>query len=236
MIDTQKQYFLKKNKVFCDVFRIALCKLNQENVEINFRQLNRKNVQKFINVFALESCFKLEFDNYVAALLFHSLLIRVLRIFTMSTNDDVMSSIFDSSKSLQCIHDKHRIETAKKYFALKNKWWMINVYVKEYLSFFTLKIIRNEFQNNKKFFDDEIYRHVRMCQQVSDQSNKKSWLSKLFDVFQLKKRAEKCIKIKDFEKSLNSFIFYKELWPALQFETFHRLLTLRCFEIIFLTL
>ena len=241
MIDTQKQYLLKKNKAFCGAFRIALCKLNQKDVEVNPRQLNRKNVQRLINIFALEGCFRLEPDNYVTALLPHSLLIRVPRICTVPANGDVVPSVFDSPEPLQCIHGKHRIETAKKYFALKSKWWVINVYVKKYLSFSTLKVIRNESQNDKSFFDDEIYRHIRMCQQVSDPRDKKSWLSRLSDVkrrdvLQLEKRAEKCIKIKDFERSLNSLILYRGLWPALQLETFHRLLALRCSEIPLLIL
>ena len=241
MADTQKQYLLEKNKAFCGAFRIALCKLDQEDVEANPRQLDRKNVQRLINVFALEGCFRLEPDNYVAALLPHSLLTRVPRISTVPANGDVMPPIFDPPEPLQCIHGKHRIEAAKEYFALEGKWWVVNVYVKEYLSFSTLEVIRNESQNNKRFFDGEVYRHIRMCQQVSDQRGKKSWLSRLSDVkrrdvLQLEKRAEKCFKTKDFERSLDSLIPYRGLWPALQLGTFHRLLALRCPEVVHLTL
>ena len=240
MADREKEYLSEKSKAFCGAFRIALCKLDQEDVEADPRQLDSKNVQRLVKIFALEGCLRLDPDNYVAALIPQSLLSRIHQVGTVPASGDVVPPIFDPPEPLRCIHGKHRIEAAKQHFALEGKWWVVNVYVKEYLSSSTLEVIRNESQNDKRFFDGEIYRHIRLCQQMSDQRGKKSWLSRLSDVkrrdvLQLEKRAEKCLRTRDFERSLDSLIPYRGLWPALQLGTFHRLLALRCPEVPTLT-
>ena len=122
VFDIEKQYLLEKNKAFCGIFRISLCKLEYENLDVNSRQLDVKNVKRLQKIFELKGCLRLELDNYIPALIFRSLLSNLSNLIDESANLIVELSMFDSSISLRCFHDKHRIEVARQHLALTDKW------------------------------------------------------------------------------------------------------------------
>ena len=234
--DIEKQYLLEKNKAFCGAFRIPLCKLRHEEPDINPRQLDVKNVKRLQKIFELEGCLRLEPDNYIPALISRSILPDLPKLVGGPADLAVEPPMFDPSVSLRCLHGRHRIEAARQHLALTGKWWVVNLYVEDHLSEPSRLTLRSESQNSKSFFDGDIYRQLRICQQLGDQGGKKKWLSRLSDVkrrdvLQLEKRAEKCLRTNDFQQTLDSLIPYRGLWPALQIGTFHRLLSLRCPEV-----
>lgn len=234
--DTEKKYLLERNKALCGIFRIPLCKLKHEGPDVNPRQLDLKNVQRLLNIFELEGCLRMEPDNYVPALIPRALLPTVPKVAGGLADWMIEPPVFDPPESLYCLHGRHRIEAARQYLSLTGKWWVVYLYVEEHLSSSSRITLRGETYNAKSFFDGDIYRHLRICQQSGDQSGKKKWLSRLSDVkrrdvLQLEKRAEKCPQTKAFQQKLDGLIPYRGLWPALRIGTFHRLLSLRCPEV-----
>lgn len=197
-----------------------------------------KNVKKLLNIFQLKNCLRMKFENYISTFVFQSFFSVISKVIDEFQDWIVKSSMFDSSKFLHCFHELHRLKIAKQHLFLFEKWWIVNLYVKEHLNLSNRNSFRNEFNNSKNYFDDDVYRNLRLYHQFDDVFDRKKWLSKFSDmkrrdVFQLKKKIEKCIRIKNFQQKLNNFIVYRKFWFVLQFEIFHRLLSLKCFEIKF---
>ena len=121
IFDIEKQYLFEKNKAFCEIYRISLCKLIHEKFDINSRQLNVKNVNRLQKVFELKNCLRLNSNNYVYALIFQSLFSKLLKMINEFVNVTVKFSMFDSSIFLRCFHDKYRIKATRQHLALANK-------------------------------------------------------------------------------------------------------------------
>lgn len=97
------------------------------------------------------------------------------------------------------------------------------------------RVIREEYLNALNFSNGDIFRHLRYCSLRNEPFGRVKWFSRLSkskrrDLKQLKRFAEKDIKMERFKNSLNDLIPYTGLWPALKLGTFHRLLPLRCPE------
>lgn len=145
LFDFEKQYLFEKNKTFCGTFRIPLYKFKHEDFNINPRQLNVKNVKRLQKIFELKRCLRLKLNNYIFAFIFKLLFSNLSKLTSGIADLIADSSMFDSSISLIYLHDKHRIKTVKQHLALTNKWWVINIYVKNHLNSSSRVTLRSEF-------------------------------------------------------------------------------------------
>lgn len=92
--------------------------------------------------------------------------------------------------------------------------------------------LREKYINDRNFCNDDIYRCLRMSQRQNDEDEEARWLARLLkckrkDLKQLQRKQE----LRQLTTTLNRLLSYVELWLALQIETFHRLLNLKCSKI-----
>ena len=100
-----------------------------------------------------------------------------------------------------------------------------------------LRALREDYSNSKNFCDGDIYRNIRYHQRHCQEEAVGKWLARLSetkrrDLLQLQKMAVDCQQMSKFQDALDDLIPYSGLWSALQIGTFHRLLTLRCPEVL----
>lgn len=119
------QILRKKNRTFCESFKISLSKLKLEKILDNSRQFDSKNAAKLLKRFHLEKCNRLESKHYVFALVSKANLSQSLQ---PHSNSFEKSQHFDSSQSLLCIDDEHRLKVANRFLAEKDRWWIANLY------------------------------------------------------------------------------------------------------------
>ena len=232
----------EKSKAYCGTVKIPLYLLKHEGPEQNPRQLNAKNVNRLLRIFELEGCLRLETENHIPALVSQEMLIYLLS--TVQGEEAKLKKwnehllFFQPFEALTILHGRHRLEAARKFLRYHDKWWVVDLFLEQYLSLATQITIREEDQNAARFCDGDIFRHLRYCQTIQDREGKKKWLSKLSatkqrDVLQLEKRADKEKETAQFMSAWDSLLPFPGLWHAVQLGTFHRLLSLRCPEVCF---
>lgn len=112
------QILRKKNRTFCESFKISLSKLKLEKILDNPRQFDSKNAAKLLKRFHLEKCNRLESKHYVFALVLKANLSQSLQ---PHSNFFEKSQHFDSPQSLLCIDDEHRLKVANRFLAEKDQ-------------------------------------------------------------------------------------------------------------------
>jgi hypothetical protein len=94
--------------------------------------------------------------------------------------------------------------------------------------------LRTKYSNERPFCDGDIFRHLLYFRRRADLTQQNKWLSRLSESKRkdIKKLLEKMPRLRDAFDNLLPLI---GLWPALRLGTLHRILTLKCDEVIIIT-
>ena len=116
------QIFREKSRTFCGSVKVPLDKICHEERPNNLRQFNKKNVTKLIDSFRSEDCLRLDPEHHVPALIPRSAAPQGLRLGGEPPH-------FDPEHPVICLHGRHRLEAARKFFTgTENRWWVVDLY------------------------------------------------------------------------------------------------------------
>ena len=86
------------------------------------------------------------------------------------------------------------------------------------------------------YCDGDVYRNIRQCQALKDETGRQHWLAKLSeskrkDFIQMDTRAVKNPAMNSFVAALDRLLPFAGLWVDYMFGCFHRLLSMHCLEV-----
>ena len=98
------------------------------------RAIDASNVARLQKIFELQGCLRLEPENNVPVLVLQDDLDAALKASSLQPEQlrgyEPIALAFEA-KSLLCLHGKHRLEAAKKYFEyieFEDTWWVVDLY------------------------------------------------------------------------------------------------------------
>ena len=219
--------------------------------------LDDRNVARLLRIFDIEGCRP---DDWpIEALISNDLLAHALERSALSQSDLQTGGKFlqlPSGSSVTCIHGKHRLAAGRFQLPSDQNWWNVKLYSAGEFDCYVfiiahtppekcphelLQHIRDHDPNSSPFRDGEIFRYMRLHQVNGNPEGADRWKSrldrgksgsKLNDIAQLLKAASKDEKMKAFLNALDSLLPFRGLWLDFQVGCFHRLLTLRCPEVL----
>ena len=116
----------EKTRIYRDFFKISLENIELQITTHNTRQRDSKNIARLLESFALESCNRLQPENYISVLVDGVEL--PLQIEHSSSNYN-KSPTLTLQKTVLCLNGHHRIQAARKFLAGENRWWIADLYL-----------------------------------------------------------------------------------------------------------
>jgi len=105
----------------------------EDDLVLETRPLDPKNVARLVKIFELEGCFRREPEHYVPALIRPEALNAAL---TQANHDaGKLFAVTEEPVSLElsspliCLHGRHRLEAAKLQLEAADKWWVVDFYL-----------------------------------------------------------------------------------------------------------
>ena len=241
------QILREKSRTFCGTFKIPLSKLEPEDIPVNPRQPDQRNVANLVERFGLEDCKQLKRDHYVPALISsadlppggqHSLFEE--------------PQFFDPPRPLICLDGTHRLEAAGQFLAGDDRWWVADLYSDGMRWASTLILptfangsdindqaknsLREQDSGSAKYFDGDIYRHIRIAaldKGTESDAQKSKWLARLSPGKRYSvSRMESSSVMRGVQDGLDALIPLTGLWPPLELGQFPRLLQIHCPEVL----
>ena len=114
--------YLNQSRAFCGFIKCPIRRLRYKSITIDPRQLDLKNVARILGVFNLEGCRRLELQNHIPALISQTVLNALLKRVPGGRLEDEVPIPVDPKHDFKCLHGRHRIEAAKQYLYLDDKW------------------------------------------------------------------------------------------------------------------
>ncbi|KAJ5733294.1 hypothetical protein N7533_013741 [Penicillium manginii] len=213
--------------------RLGRAKVRLNNLDLlttTTRTIREEHIQALVEKFQSEGCTRLNPDNYIKVL--------VSEDFPYSLNDNVLHDDevlgLPDNIQLTVLHGKHRILAAKRFFFLLDSWWIADFYT-EGLSQSHQATLCEEHPNAQPFCDGDIYRNIRMYQQLRDVDAEIKWRGRLSKTAQREMhRLEK--DFKHIQREFDRLLEFRGLWKFLKISYLGRWLSIRCQEVSLLHL
>lgn len=71
---------------------------------------------------------------------------------------------------IECLHGRHRIEAGKEWLSATEKWWIVDLYLSG-ISYEFETLLIEEFANEERHCDGQIYRKIREYEELPKNSN-----------------------------------------------------------------
>jgi hypothetical protein len=114
--------------------RVALHHLHFDNH--GRRELNRKNVDRLIEIFRTESVLRLEPQHHIPAVIDPTLLDDVIQASGLSAesllnnpDQNLPALKLPQQFRLTCLHGQHRIQAAREILPPTDAWWVVDLYL-----------------------------------------------------------------------------------------------------------
>ena len=257
--DQEQQAFSERSRAYLGRAKILIHKLVFEaDKSCEARPLDGKNVSRLHNIFELKGCSRLNPDNYVSTLINRKVLTDALGkggSLDVSLSGCGELSLLEVKEPLICLHGRHRLAAATRYFFQPGqKWWIVNLYLdgmgadlsswdlvsllipSQDLNPSVITALKEAYSNSRNFCDENIFRNLRYCQLRKDEAEAGKWMARLSqskqaDVAQLQNMAKKNPEMTGLQDALDALLPFVGLWSPVPIGIFHRLLTLRCSEV-----
>ena len=116
------QIFREKNRTFCGSVKIPFDQICYEELPSNPREFNEKKVTTLLGFFRSEGCLRLDPKHHVPALISWPAAPQGLYPGGEPPH-------FNPKHSVVCLHGRHRLEAAGKFFTGdENRWWVVDLY------------------------------------------------------------------------------------------------------------
>ncbi|ETN44455.1 uncharacterized protein HMPREF1541_10636 [Cyphellophora europaea CBS 101466] len=200
------------------------------------RELNRKNVQRLREVFRTENVRRLEPRNHIPAVVDQAELDSALQLSKCSaetllsnTNAEPPELKFPARHRVTCLHGRHRVQAARETLPPTDAWWVVDFYLKDSNPGFRTTLIE-EYSNEEKPSDGEIYRKIRQYEREGNICFKKRWKALLSkhgrrSLQQLSNHREG-----ELAAAFDNLLDIPGLWAGMRISTLHKIMQMKCDE------
>ncbi|KAJ5982692.1 hypothetical protein N7451_012792 [Penicillium sp. IBT 35674x] len=200
------------------------------------RDLNPKNLDRLRNVFRKNSCRRLDVNNHVPAVVSQQDLTNALRKANVTrqsllTNDaHQLPRLAFMMGQLQGLHGRHRLQVGAEMLPPADRWWTVDLYMDDIGDDLRTTLVE-EYANQKKPTDGEIYRKIRQYEGDYDESFRERWLVRLSRSNQDKLNQLDNRKNRRLRRAFDRLLNIPGLWPGgMRISVLHRLIASSCVE------
>ena len=126
LAEEHDRYFLGSARVDIDTLHF---------VEPCFREFDEKNLERLLDSYEREGCFRVEPVYHIPATIDQQALSNAL-VAADSSTDALLSRdprrwpklTFPHEFRLLCLHGRHRIEAGRRYLSIYARWWTVDLY------------------------------------------------------------------------------------------------------------
>ncbi|GAB7336289.1 hypothetical protein MBLNU13_g09039t1 [Cladosporium sp. NU13] len=189
--------------------------------ETGIRDFDERNVNRLKLVFRTEGCHRDNPVNFIPALVSKADLEQ-----SSNTRGHPAELLLPPDRRLLCLHGKHRILAAKAVLPLHDQWWTLAFY-DEGMPHAVRESMIQQYTNELRFSDGDIFRFYRRAQQANDQKAVNKWLARL--------SASKKRNLMQLEKAdhgrliaaLDALMPFVGLWQGFQLGAMNRIMPMR---------
>ncbi|EMC97300.1 hypothetical protein BAUCODRAFT_130484 [Baudoinia panamericana UAMH 10762] len=209
------------SEFFLGHFTVAL---EDVEFETGVRDYDVANVDRLHSIFRTEGCHRTDPLHFVPAIIPKHQIDTALR-----DRQSIQRLHLPAGIKLHCLHGKHRVLAAKRFFPKQEQWWTATLYDARLPPNARLLLIE-EYKNEQRFADGDVYRYYRYAQIANDQASVKRWLARL--------SSTKVRNLQQLEKAdhgrvlerLDKLLPFVGLWQGFKLGALCRLLPLRTWQ------
>ncbi|KAL6242584.1 hypothetical protein RBB50_010230 [Rhinocladiella similis] len=200
------------------------------------RELNRKNVERLKEIFRTENVHRLEPRNHIPAVVEEAELdaatraSEVLAENLLSNPDDGPPWLkFPPSHRVSCLHGRHRIQAARETLPPTDAWWTVDLYLTDSNPELRTTLVE-EYANEEKPSDGEIYRKIRQYEREGNVCFKKRWKARLSDHGRRGLRQLFDHGNGELAAAFDRLLDIPGLWDGMRISTLHKMIGMKCDE------
>lgn len=212
------------------------------------RELDKKNLERLKANFR-KDCRRLDRRNHIPALIDQQLLDAAIRASGISaemlmSNQGFPEMNLPAGYNLECLHGRHRIQAGKETLSGRDQWWTVNFYLAGIFKAFPLQEPPNidldinkelrtclieEYSNEAKPADGEIYRKIRQYHFEKNTSFEKRWWTRLTP--HGAKNLKQLLRHDEFTAAFDPLLEIPGLWAGMRISTIHKMMAIKCDEV-----
>lgn len=218
------------------------------------RDLDPKNLDRLREIFRKNRCRRLDVDNHVPAIVSRQDLADALRKAGTSQRSLLTNNPYQSPQlgfltgQLRALHGRHRVQAGAEVLPPADRWWMVDLYLdgmsRGYHLFrigLTVKIdigeelktsLLEEYANQKKPTDGEIYRKIRQYEGEDNEAFRERWFVRLSSTNQDRLDQLDNKRNRRLRGGFDRLLPIPGLWPrGMRISMLHRLIATGCVEV-----
>ncbi|KAF9883530.1 hypothetical protein FE257_003363 [Aspergillus nanangensis] len=200
------------------------------------RDVDQKNVNRLCEIFRKNRCRRLDVDNHVPATVSqHGLSLalqkaNVPRSSLLTSDPQHLPLLGFSVGQLRALHGRHRVQAGAEMLPPADRWWTVDLYLDDLGEGLKTSLIE-EYSNEKKPTDGEIYRKIRQYEGEDNEVFRQRWFVRLSPsnqnrLDQLDNRRNRRLR-----RAFDRLLAIPGLWPhGMRISMLHRLVATGCVE------
>ncbi|KAL4891360.1 hypothetical protein BDV59DRAFT_68017 [Aspergillus ambiguus] len=148
------------------------------------RDLDPKNLSRLREIFRKNRCRRLDVDNHVPAIVSqHDLSLalqkaNVLRTSLLTNDPQQFPLLGFTVGQLRALHGRHRVQAGAETLPPADRWWTVDLYSDDLGEGLKTSLVE-EYANQKKPTDGEIYRKIRQYELEDNEAFRQRWFVRL---------------------------------------------------------
>ncbi|KAL4889154.1 hypothetical protein BDV59DRAFT_205428 [Aspergillus ambiguus] len=200
------------------------------------RDLDPKNLNRLREIFRKNRCRRLDVDNHVPAIVSqHDLSLTLQKANVprrlLLTNDPQHFPLLGFSVGqLRALHGRHRVQAGAEMLPPADRWWTVDLYSDDLGDGLKTSLV-DEYANQKKPTDGEIYRKIRQYELEDNEAFRQRWFVRLSPsnqdrLDQLDNKRNRCLR-----RAFDRLLAIPGLWlHGMRISMLHRLIATGCVE------
>ncbi|EED23183.1 conserved hypothetical protein [Talaromyces stipitatus ATCC 10500] len=146
--------------------------------------IDPKNIDRLREIFRSEGCRRYEIQNHITGVVSRESLQAALRA-AHKAQDELITTTPQSIPHLQfsagqvlCLHGQHRVRAGAEVLLGEDRWWTVDLYLNDISTELRTALIE-EYANERRPNDGEIYRKIRQYQQEHNAHFQRRWWVRL---------------------------------------------------------
>uniref|UniRef100_A0A093VHN0 Calponin likey domain-containing protein n=1 Tax=Talaromyces marneffei PM1 TaxID=1077442 RepID=A0A093VHN0_TALMA len=182
LTDTELQVGTERSRKY-----LGTAKIDLDHISFHpdsSRTVDPQNIDRLREVFRSEGCRRYEIQNHITGVVSRESLQAALRAAHKSP-DELLTTTPQSVPRLQfsagqvlCLHGQHRIRAGAEVLLEEDRWWTVDLYLDDISAELRTALIE-EYANERRPNDGEIYRKIRQYQQEHNAHFQRRWLVRL---------------------------------------------------------
>ncbi|KAJ0418856.1 hypothetical protein BJY00DRAFT_324647 [Aspergillus carlsbadensis] len=200
------------------------------------RDLDSKNLNRLQEIFRKNHCRRLDVNNHVPAIVSqHDFILalqnaNVPRRSMLTNNPQHFPVLGFMAGQLRALHGRHRVQAGAKVLPPTDRWWTVDLYLDDLGEGLKTSLVE-EYANQKKPTDGEIYRKIRQYEIENNETFRQRWFVRLSSsnqdrLDQLDNRRNRRLR-----RAFDQLLAIPGLWlHGMRISMLHRLIATGCVE------